>query len=162
MSTIIQKRKNGSRRVSLKLDTKSHVEQHHRDAININTIMRKYRQTGTLPNAPADGIYGNFATTDDYHSTQDKLLAAQDMFMNLPSDVRSKFDNDAGHFFGFVNDPENLSEAQEMGLIQRDAPSPLSPVGTPKGSPEPSSDSTPQPTTYPRKSDKPPIKTDAT
>lgn len=127
----ITKRANGSRRVSLSLPTESHVEQTHVGSTNINAIMRKYRKTGELP-PPREGgkLYGDFGAAEDYHTTQNRLIEANAQFMDMPSHLRTRFDNDAGLFFQFVNDPDNLEEAQEMGLIASDE-KPLAKIGDP-------------------------------
>lgn len=117
MSHLITHRKSGSRRVQSDLDPVTMTEQHHVGETNINSIMRKYRKTGELPTPPSGNVYGDFVNAQDFHNTQNRLIEANDQFMEMPSDLRTRFDNDAGKFFGFVNDPQNLEECRKIGLI---------------------------------------------
>ncbi len=118
--TVITQRENGSRRVALELPTESHVEQTHVGSTNINAIVRKYRKTGELP-PPRDGgeVYGDFAFAEDYHTAQNRLKEAEEQFMEMPSDLRTHFQNDPGLFFEFVNNPDNLEECRELGLLPK-------------------------------------------
>lgn len=128
MAQLISKREeSGSRRVRTVMDSESKTEQHHANEVDINSIMRKYRKTGVLPEPSARGIYGDFAFAEDFHTTQNRVVAANELFNNLPSDIRTQFDNDAGAFLGFVNDPENADEAREMGLLPPIPPPPKKP-----------------------------------
>ena len=36
--------------------------------------------------------------------------------MNIPSEIREKFKNDAGEFFKFASNSENIDELRKMGL----------------------------------------------
>ncbi len=134
----ITERPNGTRRFSLELSSESKVEQNHKGSTDINAIIRKAQKVGHLPDPVLDGRYGDFTTARDYHETQNLLVAAQDMFMALPAEMRNNFANDPGLMLEFVNDPENLEEAQELGLVPRpdkvapDAPvAPLEPGAAP-------------------------------
>lgn len=134
----ISVRPNGTRRYALELDSESKVEQSHAGETDINAIIRKAQQVGHLPEPVAVGSYGDFADACDYHECQNKLLAADGMFMALPAELRKSFDNDAGAMLDFVNDPDNIEEAREMGLVPKpdrappDAPAaPLEPEAPP-------------------------------
>ncbi len=118
---LTSKRKNGTRRVQLQMESNEHifVEQTHAKLVDINSIVRKYKKTGQLPALTEPGHYGNFHLADDFHDAQNRILLAEDLFMALPSEVRKRFDNDPGEFLEFVNDPENLEEAQELGLLEK-------------------------------------------
>ena len=41
------------------------------------------------------------------------------MFEELPSSIRTKFENDPAKFLDFVQDKENLTEMQELGLAHK-------------------------------------------
>ncbi len=119
MSVLRSERENGSRRVQLQCDEPTVTEQAHKNHVDINTIVKKYQKTGELPGASGSGTYGDFDLAEDFHDAQNRLIAADEIFMNVPSDIRKRFGNDAGQFLEFVNDPENLVEAQEMGLVPK-------------------------------------------
>ena len=117
MPTIAKKRANGSKRVQMDTGTKSKVEQQHKNQCDINTIMHKMHAQGILPHFRNGGNFGDFTTLDDFHTCKNRILAANNDFMALPSQLRAKFKNDPGNLLDFLQDPENRSEAQEMGLI---------------------------------------------
>lgn len=135
MQTIIKRETNGSRRVSFTSDEASLTEQTHANAANINSIMKKFNRTGVLPNPVSEGVYGDFSTATDYHDAQNRILQAESQFMDLPSHVRTRFDNDPGKLFEFVNDPDNAEEGREMGLLpplpRKDPPEPPEPIVAP-------------------------------
>lgn len=140
----ITKRSSGSRRVQFHPDSDDiRVEQAHGNEQNINTIMKKYRITGVLPDPVLPGVYGDFSGAEDFHTAQDKLIKAKNMFMALPSDLRTTFKNDPGLFLNFVNDPANRAEAQEMGLIPSDDP-PKPAIGDKKPKPAPKATDKPE------------------
>ncbi len=139
MKTIITKRKSGSRRVQLELDVESKVEQHHEGSSDINAIIRKAEKVGRLPDPVLPGVYGDFSSAEDYHETQNRVIAAGDMFDALPADLRMEFGNDAGVMLEFVNNPDNVEEARKMGLVPPEerepdvaAEAPKEPVAAPK------------------------------
>jgi len=117
MKLIMLRRKDGSRRVTLSTSRESRVEQSHKDAVNINSIIKRFNKTGYLPDPVLTGVYGDFSGSLDFHQSQDKIIQAKDAFMALPSDIREFFDNDPGALLEFVHDDSNREAAEEMGLI---------------------------------------------
>ena len=45
-----------------------------------------------------------------------QIIAEQEAFNSLPSDIRKKFDNDPAEFLEFVSDEKNNDEMIQMGL----------------------------------------------
>lgn len=117
MPTTVKKRPNGSKRVQFATGDKSRVEQHHRDEVNINTIMRKMHAQGVLPHFKNGGTFGDFSSVTDFQDCKNRIIAANNDFMRLPSELRFKFDNDPGLLVEWLQDPDNASEARDMGLI---------------------------------------------
>ncbi len=118
MTIVRTKRSNGTRRIRIKLDEKSKVEQSHKKEVNINTLVKKYQKTGLLPHRLVKPTYGDFIGVTDYHEAQNRLIQAEKEFMMLPSEIRNRFKNDPGLLLAFVNAPENAEEAAKMGLIE--------------------------------------------
>jgi len=114
---IITVRANGMRRVQLELEKDSHVEQSHVGSTNINAIMRRYRKTGEFPPAALEAAYGDFSGATDYHDAQNRILGAASAFMELPSEIRTRFGNDPGQLLDFMSDDGNLEEARVLGLV---------------------------------------------
>lgn len=87
-------------------------------------IMAKFSKTGVVDHLNRyQGDYSDFSDAHDYHEALNAVIAADEMFMSLPADVRIKFDNNPGRFLDFVDNPDNMSEMVEMGLVvPREAP----------------------------------------
>ena len=46
-----------------------------------------------------------------------QIQEAQKEFLNIPSEIREKFKNDAGEFFKYASNPDNEQGMREMGLL---------------------------------------------
>lgn len=97
------------------------VQQHMRDECDVNVIMRRYQNTGVLThvNEQANLIYGDFYDVPDYKSGVELMLAADQLFMELPSSVRDHFKNNAGDFLEFATDEKNIEQMREWGLAEK-------------------------------------------
>lgn len=86
---------------------------------DINHIMSKYEKTGLIEHVSRyQGQYGDFSELQDYQTSLNQVILADEMFMSLPATIRSQFENDAGKFLSFVDDPNNLDKMIEMGLAK--------------------------------------------
>lgn len=110
-------------RVLSNIPTQSKTEQAHKADVNINTIMAKARRGQMVPQTQG-GLYGDFTGMPDFHEAQNRIQDAYNDFMRLPATMRKKFNNDPGYLLDFLNNPENESEAQQMGLIPMPVPEP--------------------------------------
>lgn len=117
MKTITTERENGTRRVQILTEGPSVVEQSHRKACNINTIVAKAHKTGLFPERVDSPTYGDFTGTTDFHAAQNRIIKATMDFQMLPSGIRTRFDNDPGKLMDFLQDPDNAAEAIELGLL---------------------------------------------
>lgn len=117
----VKTRENGRRRVQLRLNSDSKVEQCHKDEVNINSIMARARRTGQLPLPSRSPIFGEFADSIDFHDCRNRIADAYSQFGELPSDLREMFANDPAKMIDFVNNPENAEKAVELGLITKPA-----------------------------------------
>jgi hypothetical protein len=107
---------------------------------DINRIMAKYQKTGVINHLSKWGEqYGEIPATDlmEAHLISER---AGEMFRELPSSLRNKFEGDPVKFLQFVQDPENVGELGELGLLRGEPPEP------------------PQPT---KPAEKPPVETEA-
>lgn len=89
---------------------------------DINTIVRRFGLTGQLPSDVRAPQYGDFTGITDYREALDALVAADRAFMELPANVRARFENDAAQFVDFCSDPKNYEEARKLGLLVPEAP----------------------------------------
>lgn len=83
---------------------------------DINNIMARFVRTGVLDfTNRRQAQYGD-VTGLEYQSAMDLVVRAREMFAELPSAVRSRFQNEPGQFLDFVQDPANAEEMVKMGL----------------------------------------------
>jgi len=130
MELIKTKRENGSSRVAVRSSAPSMTEQSHKKACNINTIMAKIRKGQAVPTIAGEPIFGDFTKCNDFQTAQNAVLEAHDRFMSLPSDIRRRFQNQPNNLLEFLEDPENLEEAVELGLVTKLVPQDPPPENT--------------------------------
>ena len=102
----------------LRCEDASLTQQHQKDQADINFIVEQFNVTGILPAAPVSPQYGDFTGISDYQSALNAVIDAQDEFMSLPANLRSRFDNDPANLINFLSNDENRQEAIELGLIE--------------------------------------------
>ena len=130
------------RRVAMEFDPKKGLtEQHHKDRVNIHTIMRKYEKTGILEHVSQyKGEYMNLAGRPEFHEAMNIIAEAQQMFETVPAEIRKKFGNDPAEYVEFMQNPENRDKIEALGLDASHLPKPPEPV--PEPTPEPVVDPT--------------------
>lgn len=114
---------------TIEFEKTGRTKQAHKDETDINLIMAKYVKTGVLEHANKHaGSYG-FASSADFKESLEIIQTAQEMFDELPSQIRTKFENNPADFLDFVQDPANATEMYELGLSDIN-PNITLPVGT--------------------------------
>ena len=138
MPRVIRSDANRPGRVRLSFpEGEGRTKQSEKDATDINLLMAKYIKTGVIDHVNRHSGHYGFADSVTYHDAMNTVLLAQEMFMDLPSAVRNRFEGDPGRFLDFVSDEANRAEMAEMGLIE--VPESVSAPATAEGSEEPSS-----------------------
>jgi phage internal scaffolding protein len=94
------------------------AQQQFKDECDINNILRQFNITGQLPDTPLSPKYGDFTGISDYKTALDRVIAADEEFMNLPATIRARFDNDAANLIEFLENDQNRSEAEKLGLVE--------------------------------------------
>lgn len=83
------------------------TKQAFKDESDINKIMHRAQAAGTISHLQKyEPVYGDFADFDLLEAKL-KLQQADEVFGQLPSELRNEFRNDPAAFFTFVNDPRN-------------------------------------------------------
>lgn len=101
---------------------KSMTKQSFKDECNINKIMEKFQRSGIINHYAAHApTYGD-ASPVDYLEALQVIATASEMFDELPSSVRKRFNNNPADFLEFAENPENIEQMRKYGL----APPPLS------------------------------------
>lgn len=91
------------------------VAEHAIDA-DINVIMKRFGVTGKMPENVRLPQYGDFTQVGDYRSALEAVRSAQEAFMEIPADIRARFDNDPQNLLTFAADPANVPKLVELGL----------------------------------------------
>lgn len=89
---------------------KSRTFQSFRDSADINKILSRAQETGTISHlAKHEAFYGDFAAFD-FQEAQNMLAKGRQIFDDLPSEIRREFHQDPREFFEYVNDPANAED----------------------------------------------------
>lgn len=105
------------KRLRKKIVGESMTKQSMHDESNINMIMARYEKSGLIEHTANYGAqYANMPNLNDFHEAMNLVTDAQQMFQELPAEMRSEFRNDPGEFLDFVTNPDNMDEMVEMGL----------------------------------------------
>lgn len=125
-----------SNETGLKCEDASLAQQHQKDESDINVIVKRFGLTGELPANPRLPQYGDFTGIKDYQSALHAVQSAQEAFMEIPAEIRARFDNDPEVFLEFCANPANKEEAIKIGLIKKPEPE-TAPVLAPSAAPAP-------------------------
>lgn len=103
----------------LECKDKSLTQQSSAAECDINKIVARFDRTGSITHVSDKvGRYGDFSTVGDYHAAMNVIAKSNDVFMELPVDVRERFDNDPAKMLAFLEDPQNRKEAVSLGLVE--------------------------------------------
>lgn len=105
-------------RVHTQIKGESRTVQSFKNECDINTILGRYLATGELPNINELPPQYLDVSEMDFQAHQNVIADAMSLFNSLPSNIRTRFENDAGKFMGFIHDPKNRQELTEMGLAR--------------------------------------------
>lgn len=84
---------------------------------DINRIVETWVRTGIAPVNPIKALSGDFSDAVDYRTSLDRLRVAQTEFNGLDANVRSYFANDPANLIDFLNNENNRTKAEELGLV---------------------------------------------
>lgn len=117
-------------------EEKSMAKQSFKDECDINRIMERAGKTGVLRGPLGSGMgrpmFGDFSNTDDYQTSLNRIIEADEAFLQLPAKLRKRFDNQPEKLIAFMEDEENREEALKLGLIrEKDAEIGRNKVGEP-------------------------------
>lgn len=85
---------------------------------DINRIMARFDKTGAMEHVNKHAAsYGDFDALD-FHSALNLLKRTEQMFAELPADLRRDFGEDPAAFLSYVQDPANLEVLEKRGLLR--------------------------------------------
>lgn len=102
--------------------------QSYKDDADINVLVRRFGVTGEMPRASVEPFYGDFSEVVDYQTAMNRLREADSAFASLPSAVRRRFADNPAELIGFLQDPDNRAEAEQLGLVPKAPPVEPKPV----------------------------------
>lgn len=103
-------------RVQVFFPEPSLTKQSMKDECDINLILAKYQRTGIIDfAAKQEPRYGD-ASAVDFQQALNVVIRANEMFAELPSSMRKRFQNSPEEFMAFVDDPENVEESIRLGI----------------------------------------------
>ncbi len=87
------------------------TKQSFKNGTDINRILAKAHKTGVISHLNKYGaIYGDFSDMPDLLQANERLARGQQIFDELPSEVRAEFRQEIGEFYKYVNDPANKDD----------------------------------------------------
>lgn len=92
------------------------AQQQFKDDADINVLLERFKVTGQLPEGVRLPTYGDFSQVVDFRTAQDAIRRASASFMDLPANVRARFQNDPQEFLEFCSNKDNLPELRKLGL----------------------------------------------
>lgn len=93
------------------------AEQAPKKQCDINYILQDYQRTGMIQHAKNYAGKYDDVTIDSFQDAMFLVKRAENMFNDLPSSLRKRFNNDPGEFLQFSQNPENKEEMVKLGMI---------------------------------------------
>lgn len=86
---------------------------------DVNQIIARCVRFGMpIPAGAVEGAFMDVSEIGSYADCLRRITAAQEVFMQLPVEIRSEFKNDPGLLIDFVSDGRNYDRAVKLGLIE--------------------------------------------
>ena len=108
-------------------DDPTMTKQALKDDADVNKIIKKYNRVDLMKQAyELEAIYGEI-DSQDLQEAMNKVIAAEQAFEQVPSEIREQFGNDPGRWIDYATNKENLEQMRAWGFAPRKEPEP-SPV----------------------------------
>lgn len=105
-------------RVQTVIEEESMTQQQFKAECDINQVLAKFQRTNVLDHINKHGARYGDATAFDYQEALNIKIAADQVFSELPSKIRNRFNNDPAEYLAFFEDPENREEGVLLGLLE--------------------------------------------
>lgn len=111
----------GKLKVALKCEDETMTQQQYKKEQDIKEIIKKYGATGLLnKNIMAnDPKFDDVSNIIDYQDAANKIAKAQQEFDQMPHELKEKFNYNPAKLLDYLNKSENLNEAIELGLVNK-------------------------------------------
>jgi len=114
-------RANGSTKIVTVNEEPSLTQQQFKDQTDVNNIMKKYKDTNSIPYSPhryGRGISADNTMLPTYQESLDLIIKADESFASLSAATRKRFHNNPTEMINFLQDPNNKDEATKLGLLK--------------------------------------------
>ncbi len=98
------------------------TKQSHKKECDINNIMARFQKTGTVDFVNTQKPQFGDATGIEFQTAMETVAKAEEMFAELPSKIRERFNNNAQELLVFLENEENRTEAAFLGLLKEPEP----------------------------------------
>ncbi len=105
--------------VKISFPEQGRTKQAMQSQCDINQIMAKFQKTGVIDFVNKHSPQFGDSTGIDFQTSMETVARANEMFADLPSSVRKRFNNDPQELLEFCEDGENRQEAIKLGLLDR-------------------------------------------
>lgn len=97
----------------------SRTSQSEEAGANINNMVRRHNlKVNELTHvATTLGEFRDISDLPDLQTAMNIVADANSAFQELPGEVRHLMDHNVGNFLPFIDDPENLDQCIELGLL---------------------------------------------
>lgn len=91
------------------------TKQSFKDQCDINKMLKKAQTQGSIAHLQKypEAVYGEFEGID-LLTAHNRIVRANEIFADAPSEVRKEFDNNALKFAAWASNPENNSKLREL------------------------------------------------
>ena len=108
-------------------DQPSQTLQSFKNDADINCIIARFENTGVLvdPTVPVSRTpqFGDYSEMPSYQEAQNVIVAANNAFYSLASNIRERFGNDPAAYFDFVQSlkegSDDYAEAIRLGIVNK-------------------------------------------
>lgn len=127
---VITKRPDGSIRVTTVHLGESLTDQQYKDECDVNNIIKKYLQTGSVTHVrnAQQGVYADLTELPSYHEAMGVVAKANEAFQEIPAAIRNRFNHNPQELIDFLADKKNNDEAIKLGLKTPPKPVTTDPV----------------------------------
>lgn len=116
---------------------KGRTKQSFKKECDINHIMGRYLKSGNVDHLVKHAGQFGFAPAYTFQDAMNSVLKAEEMFMDLPSEVRARFGNSPSAFLDFAQRSENIDELRRLKLAPPAPKAPPSSSSAPIAAPGP-------------------------
>jgi phage internal scaffolding protein len=103
------------------------TEQSHKQECDMHHIYKRALRQGIdalNDNTLVNWQESNYLGVPDYQAAMNMIAKTDQMFDQVPAEIRRKFENDPAKFVDFMSNPDNYQAIQDMGLSTTHLPTP--------------------------------------